>query len=332
MPRMSLPRLVTWSLMACTVVFTLHVFTTSQSASGGESFWLQAKSASEPAGGLLGAQRQKVENGTFDSRFVLYNRVPKCGSMSMTTLLYKLGSLNKYRVASPYEDGERQDKGESEELAFVSSFEKEKFPYAYIRHLYFVDFTQHKSKQPMYINIMRDPFERFQSFYYFRRFGNTRGGGSARMDDVRKQETIDECVEKRRAECLNPFWQVVPYFCGNQPGCASRSQWSVDQAKSNIENHYLFVGYIEELEKSLDILEYLAPKFFADATKTYRENPENQRVKTDTRTNNKKLASAETIKFMQTETSLRFEYQLYEFAKERFALMHAGLVAAAAVA
>merc|ERR1719427_2030629 len=172
----------------------------------------------------------KVANESFDSRYIFYNRVPKCGSMSMTTLFYKLGGENKFRVASPYEAGEQQDKNEDEEESFTNFLTSEPHPFVYIRHLYFIDFTKYHKKQPMYVNIMRDPIERFESFYYFTRFGNTRGGGGSRMGEERRQETIDDCVRLRRHECMRPYWQVVPYFSGTNPGCSSRSKWAVDEA------------------------------------------------------------------------------------------------------
>ena len=37
----------------------------------------------------------------------------------------------------------------------------------YIRHQYFIDFAEHKQKRPLYINVIRDPVEKFRSFYSF---------------------------------------------------------------------------------------------------------------------------------------------------------------------
>ena len=73
---------------------------------------------------------------------MIYNRVPKCGSMSVTTLFYRLGSINKFQVLSPWEPGEKQEKSDEEEKEFVNMIKSTKeFPMAYIRHIYFVDFT-----------------------------------------------------------------------------------------------------------------------------------------------------------------------------------------------
>ena len=85
-----------------------------------------------------------------------------------------------------------------------------------------------------YINMIRDPIgilnvfkfrlakiiiARFESFYYFSRFGNNLGGGGrAKLNEERKAETVDECVAKKRQECVKPWWQIVPYLCGQVSG------------------------------------------------------------------------------------------------------------------
>ncbi|XP_042602732.1 uronyl 2-sulfotransferase-like [Cyprinus carpio] len=48
-------------------------------------------------------------------------------------------------------------------------------PFLYTRHVHFLNFTRFRIEQPVYINIIRDPINRFLSNYFFRRFGDWRG-------------------------------------------------------------------------------------------------------------------------------------------------------------
>jgi len=77
-----------------------------------------------------------------DQRYVVYNRVPKCGSMSLTTLSYWLGGANGFIVASPYEEGEKPAKTEEDQRQFVEFLHQQKSGYLYIRHQYFIDFSR----------------------------------------------------------------------------------------------------------------------------------------------------------------------------------------------
>ena len=52
----------------------------------------------------------------------------------------------------------------------------------------------------------------------------------------------------------------------------SRSQWAVDKAKENIRKHYAFVGVLEDLEDSLQLMEILMPRYFQNAKVVY-QNP-----------------------------------------------------------
>ena len=91
-----------------------------------------------------------------------------------------------------------------------------------------------------YINMIRDPIDRFESFYYFSRFGNEKGGGgNARLSDEQRNESVDECVAKRRRECTQPVWQVVPYFCGMDAECNNRHIRAVQIAKVSRPNQSL---------------------------------------------------------------------------------------------
>ena len=85
-----------------------------------------------------------------------------------------------------------------------------------------------------YINMIRDPISRFESFYYFSRFGNNLGGGGkAKLTEEQRIETIDECISNKRRECVKPWWQVVPYLCGQHAKCLERGRWALERAKVN---------------------------------------------------------------------------------------------------
>jgi hypothetical protein len=125
-------------------------------------------------------------------------RVPKCGSIWMTRLMYLLGAgdRNSYNVESPYEPGEKPFLTQSEEQVVVNHLESVPHPSLYIRHQYFIDFHEHGKKRPLYINVIRDPVEKFRSFYYFIRNGNKEGdGGDVPMSEIKRLTSIDECVK-----------------------------------------------------------------------------------------------------------------------------------------
>ena len=125
--------------------------------------------------------------------YVVFNRVPKCGSMFLTTLCYKLGSRNKFKVESPYEIGEKPQKTATEQKRFMEELQNLPPPNMYIRHQWFVNFQEFHGNNPVYINMIRDPIARFESFYYFSRFGNNKGGGGqAALSEELKHESVDE--------------------------------------------------------------------------------------------------------------------------------------------
>ena len=260
-----------------------------------------------------------------DHDILVYNRVPKCGSIYMTRLLYLLGAgdRNQYGVQSPYEEGEKPFLTQEQQSKVVNQIEAEKKPLVYIRHQYFIDFEKFGKKRPIYINMIRDPIKRFESFYYFIRFGNEEGDGAdVAMSEEKLKMTIDECVKKRSRECTEPKWQLVPYFCGHDPRCRSRTQWAVDQAKNNVDQYFTFVGILEELEGSLEVMEYILPRYFIDA-RAVKNDPSN--IKNDTFTLHKKPPSDETKEFLRRETSIQLEYDLYHYVRAKYDQVRKGL-------
>lgn len=78
----------------------------------------------------------------YDDRYIVFNRVPKCGSITMTSVCYRLGSAKGFTVESPYIDGETPHKSLAEQKEFIKHLLTKDPPHLYIRHQYFIDFEK----------------------------------------------------------------------------------------------------------------------------------------------------------------------------------------------
>lgn len=107
-----------------------------------------------------------------------------------------------------------------------------------------------------------------------------------------KNKTFEECVlDASDPEChindgsirdfyivRRQFWMVCtkvhvnpgvsetyfqPYFCGQDLECTKHnSRWAILRAMESVDRHYPVVGVLEELEKSLMVMQSLMPRFF----------------------------------------------------------------------
>nr|XP_014349730.1 PREDICTED: uronyl 2-sulfotransferase-like [Latimeria chalumnae] len=149
-------------------------------------------------------------------------------------------------------------------------------PYLFTRHIHFLNFTRFGMEQPVHINIIRDPVSRFLSNYFFRRFGDWRSEQNRMirtpgMKDEERYLDIDECILDNYPECSNPrLFYVIPFFCGQHPKCREPGLWALERAKQNVNENFLLVGILEELEDVLLILERLLPHYFKDVISIYK--------------------------------------------------------------
>lgn len=71
----------------------------------------------------------------------------------------------------------------------------------------------------MYINLIREPLDRFLSYYYFLRYGDDYRVG-LRRSKAGNKESFDTCFQKRSKDCdIEKLWLQIPYFCGNAHYC-----------------------------------------------------------------------------------------------------------------
>ena len=94
-------------------------------------------------------------------------------------------------------------------------------------------------------------------------------------------ESIDDCITRRRRECTEPIWHTVPYLCGNEKVCLKKYEQTIQITKQRIDSKYLVIGVLEQLkvhfilistykikiqlQGTLGVLEKLLPDFFAGA-------------------------------------------------------------------
>ncbi|XP_022254610.1 heparan sulfate 2-O-sulfotransferase pipe-like isoform X2 [Limulus polyphemus] len=256
-----------------------------------------------------------------DHRILMYNRVPKSGSETFTLLITLLSQLNdfKHRRSSIFN---KRQLSMNEQRTFVREVMKRKPPFAYDRHIYFTNFLDFYYPNPIYINSMRDPVEKIISRFYFWRvpgipvFEELKSAGKVNISKREwMKKDFEQCVRTGDPECLfitgQSYDLAIPYFCGHKEECMSLNNKAALQiAKTNVKKYYVVVGVLEELNKTLAVLEGYIPQFFKGASKLYSIKP-----KVQNKNFRKKKVSEEIKKILKK--NLTMEYEFYEFIRKR---------------
>ncbi|KAG8583015.1 hypothetical protein GDO81_008254 [Engystomops pustulosus] len=219
---------------------------------------------------------------------VVYNRVGKCGSRTVVLLLRILSEKHGFNlVTSDIHNKTRLTKSEQVEL--IKNISTSEQPYLFTRHVHFLNFSRFGAEQPVYINIIRDPVNRFLSNYFFRRFGDWRGEQNhmIRTPGMKEEE--------------------------RDPG-----EWALERAKQNVKENFLLVGILEELEDVLLLLERFLPHYFKDVMSIYK-NPEHRKLGNLTVTVKKTFPSPNALQVLYQR--MKYEYEFYHYIKEQFHLL-----------
>ncbi|KAK7082686.1 hypothetical protein SK128_004582 [Halocaridina rubra] len=218
-----------------------------------------------------------------DASLLVYNRIPKCASSTMQTLLRKLSRhLNFEHVSSQIYNMHQLTQEEQEKLVenlTSSLLEAPSHALSYDRHLYYTNFTGLGLTPPVYINVVRDPVERFISSFYYRR-------SEERLSRIQMNghpispsfswinRTVEQCVMLNDPECSflpgEEKERILSYFCGHQEFCRIVGNHNALQvAKDVVSKEYSVVGLVEHMELSLKLMELLVPRFMEGALQTY---------------------------------------------------------------
>ncbi|XP_071812143.1 heparan sulfate 2-O-sulfotransferase hst-2-like isoform X2 [Apostichopus japonicus] len=243
----------------------------------------------------------------FDNYSIIYNAVPKCASrtlhVAITGLRKHNGKGRIYTNVKPTAGCSSDNTANRSCLAHM---------YGNMRSLSFirlhVPFIEMPSNFVM-INMVRDPMDRWISKYYFQIYGDS----TSEMNKTGWRETFDECLANKRTYC-DPKYEpgAMKFFCGLDVGCRNLSRWTLDRAKHNL-NRYLVVGYREDVESMLRVIELLLPKTTVGIYDQYVKNLNSTRK---FQTKKKPAISEETRTTLRRKLALHYEF--YNFVRLKF--------------
>jgi dermatan/chondrotin sulfate uronyl 2-O-sulfotransferase UST len=267
-----------------------------------------------------------------NSIIILSNRVPKCGSHLTRTVFQRL-SLETHAYASENSENhyecrlsvKKQNELRNELLQKAQNAHYHRF--IYDRHFHFVEFIPEPGVVFYYINQLRDPIDQIVSGYYYNRY-------ICMITSAKKtctyypptiyNLTLDECISSENpTRCLTKTYgapEYLIYFCGQSPICNDAipgriSNAALSLAKANIERHYIYVGLLEYIKNSFEILEHLQPSIFSGIVRIYHQVKYDSR-KTSTPEEYRRRPNNKTREILRE--LLVSEYELYEFVRERF--------------
>ena len=270
------------------VVLFLSVFLIFQNKSGVTTTNLENYS--------LKLTQRTNKNKELGLKTIIYNRVPKCGSTTMTQTLELLKNKNSFEIKNYVVPREKHyfRNGTSDYNNFLDAIYSDS-NLLYIRHFY------HQSEIGFkYINFIRHPVEHFISWFYWERKINS-GKWKHVVENGTENLSIDECINSGVFEtCLHPgrYTEYLSYLCGQDWFCLDkfgdvdkttgkfRNEKSdelklkaLEKAKSNIESDYLVVGVLELIEESLEVFDETVA-WFSGIKKAYHviENSRGKKV------------------------------------------------------
>ena len=104
----------------------------------------------------------------------------------------------------------------------------------------------------------------------------------------------------------------IPFFCGEDLECIFLgNREALEIAKENIKKYFIFVGVLEELDKTHTVMECLMPGLMKNLRQEHRRH--NRHIHSDHKSAQFLSAEAEVV----LRERLSLEYELYSFVRER---------------
>ncbi|CAH1803149.1 unnamed protein product [Owenia fusiformis] len=264
--------------------------------------------------------------GKADQNIVLYNRMPKCGSSTMHTFLGRLSQLQgKFRMKHSTIYGKRQLSDKKDIIDFARSLHNpnnsncKSHKCVFDRHIHFVNFEDFGFKQPIYFNIIREPFEQRLSVYYYT-YAKRKPEELTKLFRSHKNRTFEECIQQNikdtkavdRQCFVDPVKQYVIWFCGHEPNCSTNMAYGLQKAKHNIDKYHMLVGLTEEFGLTLKAMERILPSFFLGIGKFKAS------TKLNSVNDSKKKRPSSKMVIEYVKMRLKENYEIYNYVKQKF--------------
>ena len=197
--------------------------------------------------------------------------------------------------------------------AWTTFIMNETRPFFCDQHILFVDFTEFKHQMPVYINLVRDPVDRFVSWFYFKQ--NFIQPWPPKLRNI----TMDQCFERNYSECTHFCFEhnsylLIPYFCGQDQFCREPTRQALLRAEENVIKYYAVVGTSEQYDLFLDVLENILPQYFKGVTTDYKTQ---KRLNTAQKSTKLSRQNRNRLKEM-----MALEYKFYNFIEDRLRILH----------
>ena len=267
--------------------------------------------------------------------FIFHNKMPKCGSTTLNFVLKELALNNNfnYEMILSNENLKNDIKGTSERLRSIKT-ESTHENILVMQHQTFMNFSEVGIiTQPTFINVVRNPVDRFVSNYYFCRFGSVRiprrGAGCQNMSDREINMPVEKyvrTVERLTDEDIN----YRPWLCGTGANCVAgdneiQRKRAYDYTKYLVLNEYFIVGVLEHFDKTLDLLAAQLPDYFKGGKDVYYNSPAVKRMVESMRTQHKQPLNNKTRSYLEVE-DFKYDMDLFRFVEAKFMIQYSRYV------
>ena len=209
-----------------------------------------------------------------DNHQIFYNRIGKAGSSTISTLFQKTiyrrnGVQLHLHLDEPSKRGSDEFMTQQGELELIQkivgrprhAWMDPSTHSVFVYHAFFLNFTRYGLRLPMYINLLREPAERYVSQ---KAFWDT-------LPDIgpltrEHGATLEECLQQGQQHLIGcpPLNYQTSYLCGHELDCRDPpDDASFLQAVRHVVENYAVVGTLEQLNDFKEQIVTMFPEFIS---------------------------------------------------------------------